>query len=688
MFGNINKRLSIPARLALVCGLLAIPAFLAMTLFIAQCWKEIAFSNKEIDGIEYLQEIWPMVVAAVASEANFQAAPVDTKFDTEFATTEASSAFRNTVERAEKLTNGINLISAVADASNLTLDPDLDSYYAMDAATVRLPALLSATEALSNAATALDDARPLQVAMAISLATSAEASAYSSLNTAMRSNAAGITKSVLEPRSQALRTAIQRFVAAAPTVQGNTAASLVLAKSAAIAELDKTWRADAGELKRLLEVRVEGFWRTLIASITACVIATISAVTLSMSISLGLSHRIEQQVAAMERLARNDTAVEIPFANDRNETGRIAAAIVAFREGLVDRNRLQEQTQKDQTEAQRQAELRRQEIEAVGAERASVMRSVRACMTELAACNLTYRMTNEIPVEYQKLRTDFNAAMEQLERTMTVISSTSASIRLGADDIAGSSDDLSRRSEKQAAMVEETAAALDQITDRVKKAAAGARRATEAAAAAKGVAVHSGEVVAEAVQAIKQIEASSHQISQVIGVIDEIAFQTNLLALNAGVEAARAGEAGRGFAVVATEVRALAQRSAVAAKEIKQLITASTQQVGQGVSLVSGTGHALQSIVVRVCEIDSLIAEIAASAQEQYASLAEVNASVSQIDQVVQKNVEMVERSAAATHSLNSEANELAALMAKFQTMPQSDNGERRSGGGASTAAA
>ncbi|MBV9512061.1 MAG: globin-coupled sensor protein [Caulobacteraceae bacterium] len=297
----------------------------------------------------------------------------------------------------------------------------------------------------------------------------------------------------------------------------------------------------------------------------------------------------------------------------------------------------------------------------------AVMKAISAGMAALAAGDLTYRLSTDIADEYGALRADFNAAMARLEEALAVVSANAGGISAGVSQISEASDDLSRRTEQQAASLEETAAALDQITATVKKTADGARQASAAVSSAKSEAARSGAVVSEAVSAMGQIEGSSRQISQIIGVIDEIAFQTNLLALNAGVEAARAGDAGRGFAVVAQEVRALAQRSADAAKEIKTLISASSEQVEQGVSLVGQTGEALQSIVSKVSEIDALVAEIAASAEEQSTGLAEVNSAVNQMDQVVQQNAAMVEQSTAAAHSLGGETAELANLISRFR---------------------
>lgn len=315
-----------------------------------------------------------------------------------------------------------------------------------------------------------------------------------------------------------------------------------------------------------------------------------------------------------------------------------------------------------------EAARKRAEAEVMEKERASVVRSVGAGMTALAAGDLTFRMPDDLASEYGQLRQDFNAAVERIEETMSTVAATTGGISRRVQDMARSSDDLSHRTEKQAAGLEETAAALDQITATVKTTAEGARHASIAVAEAKGHAQRSGDVVGRAILAMGQIEESSGRIGQIIGVIDEIAFQTNLLALNAGVEAARAGDAGKGFAVVASEVRLLAQRSAEAAREIKALISASSQQVSEGVSLVGETGRALEAIIGKVSDIDGIVSEISSSASEQAEGLAQVNAAVNQMDQVVQQNAAMVEESATASHALSGEAADLMRLVGTFQT--------------------
>jgi methyl-accepting chemotaxis protein len=275
------------------------------------------------------------------------------------------------------------------------------------------------------------------------------------------------------------------------------------------------------------------------------------------------------------------------------------------------------------------------------------------------------------------LRLDFNAAAATLQETLQVVSTCAVAIHGGSDEIGGSVGDLSRRTEQQASSLEETAAALDELTATVNKSAEGAAQARDAVVAAQADAEKSGQVVRDAVSAMGGIEQSAREISQIIGVIDEIAFQTNLLALNAGVEAARAGDAGRGFAVVASEVRALAQRSAEAAKEIKTLIAASTHQVATGVELVGEAGRALSRIAGRVTEMNSVIRDIASSAQEQATGLSELNAAVNQMDQMTQQNAAMVEQTSAASQALAHEGQELARLISRFK-MGGSVDGDRR----------
>ncbi len=320
-------------------------------------------------------------------------------------------------------------------------------------------------------------------------------------------------------------------------------------------------------------------------------------------------------------------------------------------------------TQIEEERARSEAE-RRQADEEQGA----VVSALADSLRRLAEGDLTADIQARFEGRYQRIKDDFNSAIASLRQAMGAIVVATGGLQAGSDEIAAASDDLSRRTEQQAASLEETAAALDQLTATVRRSAEGAKEASTAASGARQDAARSGDVVREAVAAMGEIEQSSGQITQIIGVIDEIAFQTNLLALNAGVEAARAGDAGRGFAVVAQEVRALAQRSAEAAKEIKTLIANSTAQVSRGVQLVGDTGQALIGIVGKVSQIDTLISEIAQSSQEQATGLNQVNSAVNQMDQVTQQNAAMVEEATAAATNLRSEAGELARLVARFET--------------------
>jgi len=376
---------------------------------------------------------------------------------------------------------------------------------------------------------------------------------------------------------------------------------------------------------------------------------------------------VTAMTAAMRRLASGDNGVDVPANDRKDEIGQMAAAVVTFKEAALAKIRIEAAAEQARIAADGERAANDDERRAVAAEQSAVVDALASHLSRLAQGDLTCAIDVEFTGRYRQLREDFNLAVVKLREAMEAIIVSTNGVRSGSDEIAEASDSLARRTEQQAASLEETAAALDEITATVRKTASGAKEASSVVATARTDAEKSGRIVGQAVQAMTEIEASSQQVSQIIGVIDEIAFQTNLLALNAGVEAARAGDAGRGFAVVAQEVRALAQRSAEAAREIKTLISTSTQQVGAGVDLVGQTGEALQRIVTQVASIDELVTEIAASAVEQSTGLQEVNNAVNQMDQVVQQNAAMVEEATAASHSLKNEANQLKALVDRFQ---------------------
>ncbi|MBO9710140.1 MAG: HAMP domain-containing protein [Caulobacter sp.] len=404
-------------------------------------------------------------------------------------------------------------------------------------------------------------------------------------------------------------------------------------------------------------------------------LALVIGIGITVAIALGggllLSGAIAAPVAAMttamRRLASGDNGVAIPATGRKDEIGQMAAAVATFKEAAIEKIRVESAAAAErQAVEDERSHVAREKARELAADEAAIG-ALNEALDRLAGGDLTTRITTPFQPKAESLKTNFNAAVARIQDAMKAIAVATQGVNSGSDEIAQASDDLSRRTEQQAASLEETAAALDEITATVRKTAAGAKEASSVVAVARSDAEKSGRIVSQAVSAMTEIEQSSAQVSQIIGVIDEIAFQTNLLALNAGVEAARAGDAGKGFAVVAQEVRALAQRSAEAAKEIKTLISTSTEQVGAGVSLVGQTGEALQRIVDQVASIDSLVNEISASATEQSTGLHEVNTAVNQMDQVVQQNAAMVEQATAATHSLKGEAGELSSLVGRFK---------------------
>lgn len=371
--------------------------------------------------------------------------------------------------------------------------------------------------------------------------------------------------------------------------------------------------------------------------------------------------------AFMALLTKEDYSKELALAERDDEIGDIAKSVTQLKEAAFERQRLRENAEQER-QAKSNEDVANHERETQAAnERSHFIAQLSDGLTQLSRGDLTHRIEEEFAPEFEKLRSAFNSSIETLASTLTDVSEATRQVRQSADTVNASSDDLSRRTEQQAASLEQTAAALDQVTATVRQSTDKANKASDMVTETKSGAEKSGVVVRNAIEAMTKIEESATQISQIISVIDEIAFQTNLLALNAGVEAARAGDAGKGFAVVAQEVRELAGRTANAAKEIKALIDTSASQVETGVSLVNDTSTALVEIEGNVASINEVIHSIVTGATEQSTALAEINTAVNQMDQVTQQNANMVQETNRSCEGLIDLSSQLDGLIQRFR---------------------
>ncbi|MBB4955467.1 methyl-accepting chemotaxis protein [Agrobacterium vitis] len=407
---------------------------------------------------------------------------------------------------------------------------------------------------------------------------------------------------------------------------------------------------------------------TITTTITILVLCFIIVLGLGFYIAtVGISKPMETLRKRMASLANGELDAAIEGGDRSDEIGAMAQTVVVFRDNALERRRLQAEAEV----TRQQSDAERSEREGQKARAAADMQQVVSLLAgglrQLAAGDLTHQITTPFSSDLDGLRHDFNEAIGKLNEALSRVGDNAQTIMANSNEARSSSDDLSKRTEQQAAAVEETAAALEQITTTVRDGAKRAEEARHLMTSTGEDARNSGQVVRSAVEAMHAIEASSSEISNIIGVIDEIAFQTNLLALNAGVEAARAGEAGKGFAVVAQEVRELAQRSANAAREIKSLINTSSTQVANGVTLVVSTGEALDAIVHRVQDVTKHVQGIADAYREQSLGLQEINTAINSLDQGTQQNAAMAEEATANAHNLATSAESLLQLLARFQ---------------------
>ncbi len=416
---------------------------------------------------------------------------------------------------------------------------------------------------------------------------------------------------------------------------------------------------------------------------------------------------VQGMTATMRGLAGGDLEVAVTGAEYSDEVGEMARALQVFKDGMIARRDAEAEVERQRLESDKRRQAREAQERAAAAEIADLVGAVAAgdiarrlsvqgkeglylaiaeginrlagaveamigelgsVLDAMADGRLDRRITGNYDGAFGRLKDDTNRMAERLSQIVTRLGAAAGQVRSAADEISAGSQDLASRTESQAASIEQTAASMHEVTTTVKQNADNAQAANQLAVAARDTAEKGGSVVAEAVSAVTQIEQSAQKISDIVGLIDEIAFQTNLLALNASVEAARAGEAGKGFAVVAQEVRALAQRSANASKDIKALISASNAQVKTGADLVGRTGASLAEIVVAIKKVSDIVAEIAAASREQATGLEQINTAVAGMDEMTQRNAALVEETTAAAQALNGQAIELADAVGFFRT--------------------
>ncbi len=720
---HIARNWSIPKSLALIAGLFLLPSVVQLGVYVQSRVEAIHSTEAEIEGAKMGRHVW----SYISGLGNDKAPDIAMELRTALGqkpnwpdAQQALAALQAATTTIERLNRAVSLLAELSEHSGLILDPNADTYYLQLAFMDGLGDLRLAighltavrTESLTNSEVAANFARAsdgFERLKAIS-------------SNFVKNDATGIGNREFAPKITEIEQLWNRL-SAGMTNSNYTWEGLPSTFKSDASKLDELTSATAilgsDIFAPLAQNRNSATLSNILWTSGFLAVLTILSGLLAYRISGAMTSRLGGLISVMDAIAKKDASVAVPHLTDTNEYGSIARALEKFREGVFENVNLTNSAVKNAESQKAESDYYAQQhdifmtafegaanrmaqgdfshriVEKVIAEYEPIIEQMNLMMgrlqtaqrekieaesnintavaalaealSELAGGNLEASIHQDVATEFNKLKSDFNAAAKELQSTIQLVKQGAENIKLGTDEISEASNDLSRRTENQAASLEETAAAVKEITQTVNKTAKSATHARDTVSAAKVDAEKSGEIVRKAIDAMNAIENSSKQISQIIGVIDEIAFQTNLLALNAGVEAARAGDAGRGFAVVASEVRALAQRSADAAKEIKGLISASTTQVAQGVQLVGETGKSLTRIVEQVGNINAIVVEIASTANEQALGLGQVNTAIGEMDQVTQQNAAMVEQATAATQALSRQTEDMARLVSKFR---------------------
>jgi methyl-accepting chemotaxis protein len=728
------SHLSLGWKLTSIGLLFCVPLALLVYLFVTQSVREIAFSQKEIDGTRYLERVWPLFVGAANGADTVETPPAASlqalseagvRYDGPLSTGPAVTPFvQGLTTRAltrDVLSAGQDAIQKIGDASNLILDPDLDSFYLMDIAVVRLPELVVAIQQVREAAHMLDS-RPERFAsrtefvLAVGRLLAAVPPIANNHASSTAANASGRVREALERPMAAYTEAVTRFrdVATAMIQPGaevnlrENMTRLVEYNQTVIRAVDQLWVATNRELQGLLQARVDRFFYGAASRLSIVAVALVLTVLAMVAVVRSIGRPISNLVRTIGRLQAGDTDFETPHTHLPNEVGEIARALESFRlaGGELEHAR-RDREQKLRVEADRAQQIDRLADEVavvVAAARkgdfskraptqdnlgrlsevitgineicsisARFLNGLSTAAAAFAANDLTVRLSSDTGGQFDEVAVDLNTAIDALTTTIAEVQSATVTTSRAASEISSGSTELSQRTESQAASLEQISATVQTLSAAVKATVESVNELSKTSHRAAGQADEGARVAAGAVAAMSRIEDATSKVREIVELINSIAFQTNLLALNASVEAARAGEAGRGFAVVADEVRRLAQQTSDAAHSIRSLIDGSTKEVEAGVVLVRDAGTALAEITESVKVVSVSVADITDACRSQSEGLTEIATAIRHLDDLTQVNASIAEKNATASEDLSRDSSVLADTVAQFRILRQND---------------
>lgn len=733
----LMNKLKYPKKMALIAAIAILVVIILIYQLISQSMSIMRFSNKELLGIQYINPLVQvmeqiqsyrgtenlLLLGDVSQKSKLDSERDDIeeailavdKKEAELGTTLKTKEEWNTIkakwQAIKNSTSGSpeksnfdslsvlvtsigNLIVTACDTSNLTLDPDIDTYYFMDTYCTKIPRFTEEASLIRDIGTKILMTKTL---------------------TKPEENKLVINKTLMDQFNKVgIKTNIDKSIAARPSLgdffepltgllvtHTNDLTQLVdstlLANDLTVNPVSfsnqyttlinssyKLYAATGDTLYSMIKERVNSILSQLYTNLAIVTISLLLFIYLFIGIYYSIVNSIQSLVRGSETLANGDLTAEVVLeTNDelvqvasgfntmRNTLSKIITELHQVVSGatqgdLTKRIKLEGKNgfSRDLSEA----------VNLVSDSFQTVISETTRVLDCLSKGDLTQRITHEYKGSFGDLKNYINMTMESLEKLVTNIKISTETINTAAKEIAMGNNDLAKRTEQQAAFLEETAASIDQVTSTVKRNADNAKQANQLAQSASDVAIKGGTVVSEVIDTMTVINDSSRKVADIISVIDDIAFQTNILALNAAVEAARAGEQGRGFAVVATEVRNLAQRTSAAAKEIKMLISTSVENVAGGAKLVDQAGNTMGEIVKAVNKVTEIMGEIASASVEQSNGIEQVNQAIVQMDQVTQQNTALVEEAAAASGSMEAQTNKMDNLvnLFKLRQLPKS----------------